>query len=147
MVGNIPLGSALWAVSPPSLSPITSLPAGRAAWETEKTLSLCKHSSAIAQDGCVTNAVLFTNPKRSNMRAAMKKINYPSRALYTSSDGDSIWLLLWPTYPKQFTIPFAQKDWYYWKTFKKSLSFPIIICYTNTKYDLFLRILNPLLYT
>ena len=43
------LGSAVPAVSPPSFLCTPSLLTGRAVWEAEKALTLCKHCSAVTK--------------------------------------------------------------------------------------------------
>lgn len=50
---------------------------GRAVWETENTLSLCKHflTPTITSVILVFNAVLFTSPKHNTIPTTMKKIN------------------------------------------------------------------------
>ena len=68
------LRSAVPAVSPPTFLCTHSLLAGRAVWEAENVLTLCKHSSAATKTPDVIDTFLVTNPKHGTLQAAVRKI-------------------------------------------------------------------------
>lgn len=83
MVCNSPLPVC---VSCPGCVPIQLLVqlcllAGRSAW-VEKSLALCKHSSATTKYQCIISAIFINNPKNSNIQASISSI--PSETMTES---------------------------------------------------------------